>query len=52
MEPHWYETPQNVIGLIRDGITGEQTIDSKNSTVFYYDKGTETEMVPVTKEED
>ena len=52
VEPHWYETPQNVIGLIRDGITGEQTIDSKNSTVFYYVKGTETEMVPVTKEED
>ena len=52
VEPHWYETPQNVIGLIRDGITGEQTIDSKNSTVFYYVKGTETEMVSVTKEED
>ena len=52
VEPHWYETPQNVIGLIRDGITGEQTIDSKNSTIFYYVKGTETEMVPVTKEED
>ncbi len=52
VEPRWYETPQNVIGLIRDGITGEQTTDSKNSTVFYYVKGTETEMVPVTKEED
>lgn len=52
VEPHWYETPQNVIGLIRDGITGEQTIDSKNSTIFYYVKGTETEMVSVTKEED
>lgn len=52
IEPRWYETPQNVIGLIRDGITGEQTIDSKNSTVFYYVKGTETEMIPVTKEED
>ena len=51
VEPHWYETPQNVIGLVRDGITGEQTKDSKNSTVFYYVKGTETEMVPVTKEE-
>ena len=51
VEPHWYETPQNVIGLIRDGITGEQTIDSKNSTVFYYVKGTETEIIPVTKEE-
>ena len=52
VEPRWYETPQNVIGLIRDGITGKQTVDSKNSTVFYYVKGTETEMVPVTKEED
>ncbi len=51
-EPHWYETPQNVIGLIRDGITGELTTDSKNSTVFYYVKGTETEMIPVTKEEE
>lgn len=52
IEPRWYETPQNVIGLIRDGITGKQTVDSKNSTVFYYVKGTETEMVSVTKEED
>ncbi len=52
VEPRWYETPKNVIGLIRDGITGEHTTDSKNSTVFYYVKGTETEMVPVTKEED
>ena len=52
IEPRWYETPQNVIGLIRDGITGKQTVDSKNSTVFYYVKGTETEMVSVMKEED
>lgn len=49
-EPTWYDTPQNVIGLIRDGITGEESISSKNSTVFYYIKGTEVGMVSKEQE--
>jgi len=51
-EPSWYETPQNVIGLIRDGITGEETLESKNSTVFYYVKGTEVHMTPVSNNDE
>lgn len=45
----WYDTPQNVVGLIRDAVTGEETTSSKNSTVFYYIKGTEIGMVSKEK---
>ena len=48
-EPVWYEKPQNVIGLIRNGITGQEDLEGKNSTVLYYVKGTEV-AIPVTKE--
>ena len=51
-EPVWYEKPQNVIGLIRNGITGEEDLEGKNSTVLYYVKGTEVAATPVTKEDD
>ena len=50
-EAVWYEKPQNVIGLIRNGITGQEDLEGKNSTVLYYVKGTEV-AVPVTKEND
>ena len=50
-EPVWYEKPQNVIGLIRNGITGQEDLEGKNSTVLYYVKGTEV-AIPVTKEND
>ncbi len=40
-ETHWFETPVNVIGLFRDAITGEVNGNAKNSTIFYYEKGTE-----------
>lgn len=50
-EAVWYEKPQNVIGLIRNGITGQEDLEGKNSTVLYYVKGTEV-AVPVAKEND
>ena len=40
-ENTWYETPQNVVGLVRDGITGKEDLNSINNTIFYYVKGTE-----------
>lgn len=40
-EPIWYETPVNVIGVVKDGITGEEKHDGKNNTILYYVKGTE-----------
>lgn len=49
-ENTWYETPVNVVGLIRDAITGEDDVHSKNSTIFYYEKGTEISSLPVNGE--
>lgn len=49
-ETTWYETPRNVVGLIRDAVTGEDSKDSKNSTIFYYEKGTELTSMPVSSE--
>lgn len=36
----WYETPPNIIGVLEDPVTGEQTNNS-NATIFYYVKGSE-----------
>lgn len=38
---NWYQTPENVVGVIRNAITGETSKDSSNSAVFYYVKGSE-----------
>lgn len=48
----WYEKPQNVIGLIRNGITGEEDIEGNNNTVFYYVKGTEINSISVANNEE
>lgn len=45
---NWYEKPQNVIGMVKNGITGEEN-SKENSTIFYYVKGSEIETV--SKEE-
>ena len=37
----WYETPNNVVGLPLDAITGEETTDPNHMFVFYYLKGSE-----------
>lgn len=50
-ENSWYETPHNVVGLVRDAITGNEVIDKKNSTIFYYEKGTELNSITVNQEE-
>jgi len=51
-EQVWYEKPQNVVALVRDGITGKEDLSSENNTLFYYIKGTEVGVVPTTKEND
>ena len=51
VEPIWYEKPPNIIGLIRNGITGLEDSDGTNSTVFYYVKGTEVPYTAVNKEQ-
>lgn len=50
-ESSWYVKPQNVVGLVRDGITGKEDKSSSNNILFYYIKGTELGVVPTTKEE-
>ena len=38
----WYKTPNNVVGVLVNPITGElATKDTKNATIMYYIKGTE-----------
>lgn len=38
----WYEKPKNVIATLRDAVTGENVIDEKKATLYYYVKGSET----------
>lgn len=41
-ENNWYETPDNVVGILVEPISGEPaTIDTTNSKIFYYIKGTQ-----------
>ncbi len=41
MENNWYETPNNVVGIILDAVTGEPTNDASRAIVYYYLKGSE-----------
>ena len=38
---NWYKTPENVVGVILDAVTGEYTNDSKRAFLYYYLKGSE-----------
>ncbi len=40
-ENSWYDTPNNVVGVVLDASTGKTTNDTKKATLFYYVKGTE-----------
>ena len=39
-EDHWYETPNNIVGILQDPVTGNPVKDG-NAAVFYYVKGSE-----------
>ena len=43
-EAHWYETPDNVVGVVLDSVSGKTTNDTKKATLFYYVKGTENDI--------
>ena len=43
-DENWYETPQNVVGVVLNAVTGEITNNSKNAIVYYYLKGSEPEI--------
>ena len=40
-EELWYETPENVVGVILDAVSGKPTNDVTKATLFYFVKGTE-----------
>ncbi len=43
----WYQLPNNVVGVLVDPITGKLADENtKNSTIFYYLKGTEPNTTP------
>lgn len=41
IKDNWYETPDSVVGIILDSITGEITNDESRAVVYYYLKGSE-----------
>ena len=48
----WYTLPNNVVGVLVDPITGSlATNETKNSTIFYYLKGTEPTIDSIKKDE-
>lgn len=40
-ESNWYETPENVVGVVLNAVSGKPTNDTAKATLFYYVKGTE-----------
>lgn len=59
-EDNWYETPNNVVGVLVDPISGEiATNESKHKKIIYYIKGTEPtiskttldDIIPTVKEQ-
>lgn len=44
-ESNWYETPENVVGVVLDAITGMPTTDTGKATLFYFVKGTENSAI-------
>ena len=52
-EQHWYDTPENVVGVVLDAVSGKPTNDVSKATLFYFVKGTEDvlDIQYVNKEE-
>ncbi|MCI8671650.1 MAG: penicillin-binding protein [Bacilli bacterium] len=40
-EPKWYDTPDEVVGVVLDAVSGKPTTNTSKATLFYYVKGTE-----------
>ena len=54
LEDNWYETPNDVVGIILDSVTGEVTKNQNRAIMYYYLKGSEPNISKaqiVTKEE-
>ena len=48
----WYKTPQNVVGVLLDAVTGELTNNNSNAVIYYYLKGTEPTKAQIVNKED
>lgn len=44
LNDNWYKTPENVVGIVLDAVTGNVTNNSDNAIVYYYLKGSEPEI--------
>lgn len=44
LSDNWYKTPENVVGIVLDAVTGNVTNNSDNAIVYYYLKGSEPEI--------
>ena len=53
-EASWYDTPENVVGVVLDAVSGKPTTDASKATMFYFVKGTESmlDVEYVSKEEE
>ena len=58
-EDNWYKTPENVVGVLVNPISGELATNDDKKTILYYIKGTEPSfndpldsMIPTIKEQD
>ena len=55
-ENNWYETPENVVAIILDAVSGEVTTNANKAIIYYYLKGSEpnieTQTVSAEKKED
>ena len=40
-EKNWYETPNNVVAVPLDAITGKETTDTNKTFMYYYVSGSE-----------
>ena len=51
-DDEWYKTPENVIGVLEDPVTGKQATNN-NASIFYYVKGSEGDLnsIEVSKNE-
>ena len=59
-EDRWYKTPENVVGVMVDPISGNIATEDSKKAILYYIKGTEPNssditldtLIPTIKEED
>ncbi len=41
---NWYVRPKNIVGVVRNSITGDSSVVDNHSTMFYYVRGTEVSV--------